>query len=364
MLRQTAKKGRDMSIVLVTGGSGFVGVHAILQLINAGHQVRTTVRHPDRNKDVLAMLREGGANGTEESGTEEPGIEKLAFFTADLTQDAGWREAVSGCDYVLHVASPLVAYVPDDENELIIPARDGTLRVLRAARDAGVKRVVVTSSMAAIGYGHAPQSQPFDETNWTNLEGGADVQPYVKSKTLAERAAWDFIAREGGGLELSVVNPVGIFGPALGPDFSGSIGIIKALLDGAMPAVPRIYFGLVDVRDVADLHLRAMTAHAAKGERFIAVAGEPMSMLEIARVLRKKLGTAARRVPRFQAPDWLVRLAARRSPMLGYAVPMLGKVRRSTSAKARSLLGWTPRGDEEIIVVTAESLLRLGLVKP
>jgi dihydroflavonol-4-reductase len=342
-----------MSTVLVTGGSGFIGVHTILQLLAAGHDVQTTVRHPDRNRDVLAMLRQGGA----------PSTEALSFFTADLTQDAGWRDAVDGCDYVLHVASPLVTYVPDDENELIIPAREGTLRVLRAARAAAVRRVVITSSMGAIAYGHPPQSAPFDETNWTNLDG-LDVQPYVKSKTLAERAAWDFVAREGGALELSVINPAGVFGPALGPDFSGSIDIIKALLDGRMPAVPRIYFGLVDVRDVADLHLRAMTSPAAKGERFIAVAGETMSILEIAKVLRRELGRAARRVPRFQAPDWVVRLAARHNPMLRYALPMLGKIRRATSAKAQKVLGWTPRGNDEMIVVTAESLIRLGLVKP
>ena len=341
-----------MSTVLVTGGSGFIGVHTILQLLAAGHDVRTTVRHPDRSRDVLAMLRQGGA----------PSTEALSFFTADLTQDAGWRDAVDGCDYVLHVASPLATYVPDDENELIIPAREGTLRVLRAARAAAVRRVVITSSMGAIGYGHPPQSAPFDETNWTNLDG-LDVQPYVKSKTLAERAAWEFVAREGGDLELSVINPTGVFGPVLGPDFSGSIDIIKALLDGRMPAVPRIYFGLVDVRDVADLHLRVMTAPAANGERFIAVAGETMSILEIAKVLRRELGSAARRVPRFQAPDWVVRLAARHNPMLRYALPMLGKVRRATSAKARQMLGWTPRGNEEIITSTAESLIKLGLVK-
>jgi len=343
-----------MSIVLVTGGSGFVGVHTILQLLAAGHEVRTTVRHPERNKDVLAMLREGGA----------PSAERLSFFTADLTQDAGWGEATAGCDYVLHVASPLSSSVPRDENELIIPARDGTLRVLRASREAGVKRVVITSSTAAVAYGHKPQSRPFDESNWTNLDGGAEVQPYVKSKTLAERAAWDFIAKDGGGLELSVVNPVGIFGPVLGPDFSGSIGIFKALLDGAMPAVPKIYFGLVDVRDVADLHLRAMTSPAAKGERFIAVAGETLSILDIARVLRHRMGAAAAKVPRFEAPNWVVRLAALRIPLLRDAQAQLGKVRHSSGAKARNTLGWTPRGNEEIIVSTAESLIRLGLVKP
>ncbi|MHB0768571.1 SDR family oxidoreductase [Bradyrhizobium sp. 5.13L] len=341
-----------MSTVLVTGGSGFVGIHVVLQLLAAGHAVRTTVRRPDRRDEVLAMLREGGAASPE----------TVSFFTADLTADGGWREAVAGCDYVLHVASPLSTSVPKDENEMIVPARDGTLRVLRAARDADVRRVVITSSLGAIGYGHQPREKPFDETDWTNLDG-PDVQPYIKSKTLAERAAWDFIAREGGGLELSVVNPAGIFGPVLGSDFSGSIEIVKSLLDGAMPAVPRVYFGVVDVRDVADLHLRAMTAPEAKGERFIAVSGEMMSILDIANGLRRELGPSARRVPRLQAPDWLVRLAATRIPLLRAVIPMLGRVRHSTSAKARSLLGWQPRSNHEAILATAESLIRLGLVK-
>ena len=341
-----------MSTVLVTGGSGFIAVHTILQLLAAGHRVRTTVRTADRSKDVLAMLRQGGA----------PSTDDVRFFTADLTSDAGWADAVVGCDYVLHVASPLPLGVPRDENELIIPAREGTLRVLRAARDADVKRVVVTSSFAAIGYGHQPRSRPSNETDWTNLDG-ADVQPYVKSKTLAERAAWDFIAREDGGLELSVVNPVGVFGPVLGPDYSGSITIIKMLMDGAMPATPKIHFGLVDVRDVADLHLRAMTSPAASGERFIAIAGEIMSLHQIALVLRDRLGASAARVPRFEAPNWLVRVAALGIPQLRDAMPQLGRIRPASNRKAVETLGWAPRPNEEIIIATAESLLKLGLVK-
>ena len=340
-----------MSTVLVTGGSGFIAVHTILQLLAAGHRVRTTVRTADRSKDVLAMLRQGGA----------PSTDDVRFFTADLTSDAGWADAVVGCDYVLHVASPLPLGVPRDENELIIPAREGTLRILRAARDADVKRVVVTSSFAAIGYGHQPRSRPSNETDWTILDG-ADVQPYVKSKTLAERAAWDFIAREGG-LELSVVNPVGVFGPVLGPDYSGSITIIKMLMDGAMPATPKIHFGLVDVRDVADLHLRAMTSPAASGERFIAIAGEIMSLHQIALVLRDRLGASAARVPRFEAPNWLVRVAALGIPQLRDAMPQLGRIRPASNRKAVETLGWAPRPNEEIIIATAESLLKLGLVK-
>src|ERR1700756_3436153 len=187
-------------LVLVTGGSGFIGAHCILQLLQAGYRVRTTVRSLHREADVRAMLKVGGIDAGD----------RLTFIAADLLKDEGWPEAVASCSYVLHVASPFPPSVPKDENELIVPARDGTLRVLRAARDAGVRRVVLTSSFAAIGYGHPPQDAPFDETTWTDPNGD-DVLPYVKSKALAERAAWDFIAKEGGSLELSVVNPVGVF---------------------------------------------------------------------------------------------------------------------------------------------------------
>jgi dihydroflavonol-4-reductase len=342
-----------MSTVLVTGGSGFVGAHIVLRLLAQNHKVRTTVRNPARKLDVLAMLAAGGA----------PAGADIAFYTADLNDDAGWNRAVEGCDYVMHVASPLPPHVPKDENELILPAREGTLRVLCAARDCGVKRVVLTSSFAAIGYGHKPRLEPFDESDWTDL-GGADVQPYVRSKALAERAAWDFIAREGGKLELAAINPVAILGPVLGGDFSASIAIVAALLNGSVPVAPKIHFGVVDVRDVADLHLRAMTDPAAGGERFLAVAGEPLSILDIAQVLRQQLGARARRVPRFEVPDWLVRLAARPIPRLRDAVPLLGKVRRASSAKAMTRLGWTPRAVDETIVATAESLLRFSLVNP
>ncbi|HEU4758628.1 MAG TPA: aldehyde reductase, partial [Dehalococcoidia bacterium] len=283
-----------MSTVLVTGGSGFIGSHCILQLLAAGHQVRTTVRSLTREAGVRAMLKEGGAG---------PGG-NLTFAAADLERDAGWPEAAAGCEYVLHVASPFPQTIPKDENELIGPAREGALRVLRAARDAGVKRVVLTSSFAAVGYGHPLRQAPYDEASWTDPDGG-DVRPYVKSKTLAERAAWDFIAKEGGGLELTAVNPVGVFGPVLGPDFSTSILMVQRLMDGSVPGCPRIYFGVVDVRDVADLHLRAMTHPAARGERFIAVAGDFMTMRDIARTLKKRMGAAARRVPTLQLPDFV-----------------------------------------------------------
>jgi dihydroflavonol-4-reductase len=213
---------------------------------------------------------------------------------------------------------------------------------------------VLTSSFAAIGYSTPPVGRPFDETDWTNPND--NVTAYVKSKTLAERAAWDFIAREGGALELSVVNPVGVFGPVLGPDYSTSIQIVKRLMEGSVPGCPRISFGIVDVRDVADLHLRAMTNPAAKGERFLAVAGEFMTMLEIAQLLKARMGPAAKKVPTRELPNWMVRLASVFDPSLKQITPELGKFKRSTNEKSKRVLNWSPRSNEEAIISTAKSL--------
>ena len=338
--------------VLVTGGTGFIGAHCILQLLQQGYNVRTTVRSLKREADVRAMLKVGGADASA----------PIAFHQADLMNDAGWAEAVAGADYVLHVASPFPPTIPQHEDELIVPARDGALRVLKASRDASVKRVVLTSSFAAIGYGQPLQQKPFDETNWTNPNGD-DVRAYTKSKTIAEKAAWDWVKAEGGALELSVVNPVGVFGPVLGPDYSTSILLIQRLMDGAMPGCPRLYFGVVDVRDVADLHLRCMTNPAAKGERFLAVAGDFMSIVEIAKTLRARLGDAAKRVPKSQIPDFVVHLASMRDPAVKQILPELGKYKNGTNAKAVRVLGWQPRSREDACVATAESLIALGLLK-
>jgi dihydroflavonol-4-reductase len=322
-----------------------------LQLLSAGYRVRATVRDLKRESDVRATLKAGGA---------DPG-DRVSFFAADLLSDTGWREAADGCEYVLHVASPLPADAVENEDDLIVPARDGTLRVLRAARDAGVKRVVVTSSFAAMGYGHPSRTTPYDETVWTDLSG-QDVNAYAKSKTLAERAAWDFVAQTDGTLELATVNPVVVFGPALGPDYSTSIFVAKSLLDGTIPLVPRLYFGIVDVRDVAELHVRAMTHPAARGQRFLACAGDFMSLREIALVLKQRMGEHARKVPTREAPEWLMRLIATRSRRAKALLPELGKMKNGTSEKARQLLGWMPRSNEDAIVATGESLVRLGLV--
>ena len=329
--------------VLVTGGTGFVAAHCIRQLLDAGHTVRTTVRSPGREQEVRAAL-----------GPDD----QVEIVVADLISDDGWPAAVAGCEYVLHVASPFPARVPKHEDDLIVPARDGALRVLRAARAAGVRRVVLTSSFAAIGYGHPDQEQAYTEQDWTDL-AGPGVSAYAKSKTLAERAAWDFTA--GGSLELAVVNPVGVFGPVLGPTLSTSMSAIQRMLNGGVPVLPHVSYSLVDARDVADLHLRAMTDPAAAGERVLAVAGEPMWMSDLARVLRDRVGV---KVTTRVAPDLLVRLVSRADPALRAFTADLGKVKRASADKARRVLGWRPRGNEELIVDCARGLIDRGLVKP
>lgn len=333
-----------MTKVLVTGGSGFLGGHCILALLKSGFEVRTTIRDLSKEKNVRAALRDG-CGGTDS---------RLSFYAADLAKDAGWSKAVSGCDYVLHVASPFPRTAPRDEKELIVPARDGALRVLRAAREGGVKRVVLTSSFAAIGYGHAPTDVPYDETSWTDLDAPG-VTAYAKSKTLAERAAWDFVDQHGG-LELTVVNPVGILGPALGSDYGTSLAVIADLLQGKLPLLPRVSAGVVDARDIVDLHIRAMTNESAAGQRFVGTAGL-MSLPDMAAILKQGFGAEARRVSTRTLPDWVVRLAARFDDNARLAIPMLGRPHRATSAKAEKLLGWMPRPKEEAVLAAGRSIL-------
>ncbi|HEX8123646.1 MAG TPA: aldehyde reductase [Solirubrobacteraceae bacterium] len=332
-------------LVLVTGGSGFIGAHCIKRLHADGYRVRTTVRSLEREAEVRGMVGDG----------------PLEFAVADLNDDAGWAEAVAGCAYVLHVASPFPLGVPKHEDELIVPARDGALRVLRAARDAGVRRVVLTSSFAAIGYGHDDTEQVADERRWTDV-AGPNVGAYAKSKTLAERAAWDFVESEGGSLELAAVNPVAVLGPLLGPDASTSVELVKRLIDGSMPGTPKVAFGIVDVRDVADLHVRAMTAPEAAGERFLAIGEDFRWASELAEWLREALPERAKKIPKRALPNVLVRVASVFDGSLRQLVPELGRRKRATNEKARTVLGWRPRTDREATVATAESLLALGLV--
>ncbi|ORE97528.1 aldehyde reductase [Aurantimonas sp. 22II-16-19i] len=324
-----------MACILVTGGSGFVGSHCIAQLLAAGHGVRATVRSLSREAEIGAMLARAGVDGAD----------RLSLFAADLEDDAGWDVAVAGCEYVLHVASPFPASVPADPQELIRPARDGALRVLRAGVSAGVRRLVLTSSFAAVGYGHVVEGRPYDERDWTDVTG-PDAHPYIQSKAIAERAAWDFMKAHGGDTELAVVNPVGIFGPALGPSLSTSVDMIRQMLAGEIAEAPRLHFGAVDVRDVADLHLRAMVHPAAAGERFLATGGDT-SLIAIAAMLREAFPAFADRLPTREGSG-----ASSEPP-----VP-----RSASSEKAQRLFGWTPRPVREAIVASAESLLELGLI--
>jgi nucleoside-diphosphate-sugar epimerase len=337
--------------VLVTGGSGFIGGYCIAQALGEGWNVRTTVRNLAREPEVRETLAKVA-----------PNLDALSFHAADLNADGGWAAAVEGCTHVLHVASPLPTTTPKSDDDLIRPARDGALRVLRAARDAGVERVVLTSSTAAITYGlDRSAREPMDETRWTD-PAHPDTSAYIRSKTLAERAAWQFMATEGGAMELATINPGAVLGPVLGSNFSASIDIVRKLMNGDFPGSPRMGFPLVDVRDIADLHMRALTSPNAAGQRF-AGAGAFLWLGEVARILRDDLGQAARRVPTGGLPSWLVRVLANFDPVVRTVAFELDMERPVSSEKARRLLGWTTRPERDSILDTARSLIREGVVK-
>ena len=344
--------------ILVTGGSGYIATHLILQLLEAGHTVRTTVRSLAREPSVRESLTAAGLPASSS--------ERLSFVAADLSADAGWAEAARDCSHVHHVASPFPLELPKHEDELIVPAREGTLRVLRAARDAAVRRVIMTSSYAAVGYGWpAGRAEVFTEEDWSVIDGskGVQVPPYQKSKTIAERAAWEFMEKEGEGMELVVVNPVGVFGPVLGKDVGTSVQVVKKLMEGSIPGCPQVSFGVVDVRDIADLHIRAMNDPNAKGKRFLGVADDGvLSFLDIAKIIKAKRPEHAKKVPTIQLPNFLLRLIAWFDPSVRQILPELGRKITISNEKAKSQLGWKPRSPEESIVDTADSLLKGGLI--
>ncbi|MCD7441142.1 aldehyde reductase [Streptomyces lincolnensis] len=340
-----------MARVLVTGGTGFIGSWCVTALLDAGHTVRTTVRDLRREPALRSWL--GAAAPFDD--------DRLTVVRADLEHPDGWDEAVADCDFVLHVASPTLRRTPANDDELVVPAREGVLRVLRAARDAGVRRVVLTSAFGAVGIGHPRRSTPFTEEDWTDVDG--DIPPYQRSKTLAERAAWQFVGEEGGGLEMAAVHPVAVLGPLLGPDDPPSLRLVRRMLEGRVPACPPFGMGFVDVRDVADLHLRAMTDPAAAGERFLAVAGHSLRVVEIAGILRDRLGQRAAQVPTRELPVWLARALGAVNPELRLLRHQLGRDLDATSTKAEKLLGWQARPIEDTVAETAESLLAHGIGK-
>jgi len=321
---------QNKTTVLVTGGTGFLGIHTVLQLLQQGYEVRTTLRSLAKKDSIIKALKEGGISD----------FSHLSFFEADLTRDSNWNDAVKGCDYVLHVASPFPAQDPEDENELIIPARDGALRVLKASREAKVKRVVLTSSFAAVGYSNTMKEHTFTEDDWTDLN--ADLPAYIKSKTVAEKAAWEFIEKEGNGLELSVINPVGIFGPSLGGISSASLDIaVSGILNGNMEYTPTFTMGIVDVRDAADIHIRAMLHPDASGQRFIATAEGVMSFYDVAELFKRERLQYTARIQKLEP---------------------IGRefYKDISNEKATTILNWNPRSREEALLASADSLMAVS----
>lgn len=329
--------------VLVTGGTGFVAGWCIVELLQRGYAVRTTLRDLSKEPSVRAAVASGGASS-----------DRLTCVAADLTREQGWDAAVAGCDYALHVASPLGRSAARDPEELIGPARGGTLRVLRAATDAGVKRVVMTSAAAAARPPHRSQ-RISDETVWTDPHD-RKFDAYRLSKILAERAAWDFVAALGKPTVLTTILPSAVFGPVLTTEKLGSVLIIHGLLHGRPPRIPRFGFWVVDVRDLAAVHIRAMTSPEAAGQRFLA-AGEFMWMEEIARTLRAELGSLARKVPTRRAPDAAIRLLALFKPQTRMLALDLGRRNELTTEKARRVLGFSARPASTTLVDCARSLL-------
>ena len=312
--------------VLVTGGSGYLASNCILGLLKEGYHVRTTLRTMEKKDQLLAALSAGGVTS----------FDCLKLLQAELGSDDNWIDAIRGCAYVLHVASPFPAAEPEDENEVIVPAREGTLRVLKIASEEGVKRVVLTSSFAAVGLSTDPKGHLFSEKDWTDVN--TPLRAYIKSKVVAERAAWDFIDNHGGDLELTVINPVAIFGPVFGDNYSASIGhVLKGLIEGQITQTPPFTLNVVDVRDVAEIHITAMTHPAAKGERFLAGTSQAMSFYDIAELIRSERPALAEKIAELKplSQDLYIHLSCE---------------------KARIMLGWNPRAREASLLSSLDTL--------
>nr|WP_137678638.1 NAD-dependent epimerase/dehydratase family protein [Parerythrobacter lutipelagi] len=336
--------------VLVTGGTGYIAGELIRQLLSKGWKVHATVRNKAKSEDALRQ-RVG-----------DPDDDSFKVFEAELMSDKGWAEAMSGCTHCAHVASPIAVSTPKHEDEMIVPAREGTLRALRFAKSAGVKRFVQTSSMAAVAYGRDEKVYTVDENDWTDVDH-PDVYPYVKSKTIAERAARDWVTAEGGDMEFVSVNPSMVLGPVDDPDFSPSVEAVKQVLDGSMPMAPDLGFAIVDTRDCAELHLRCLEEPGLINERFLA-SGRFMKIIEIAEVIRKALPPEqTKKVPKRIMPNWMVSVLSLFNPGVKSIKGEIGKTRNTDATHAKERLGWETRSAEESIIDCAKSLIEKGVVK-
>ena len=337
-----------METVLVTGGTGFIGLHCLQQLLDKGYKVRTTIRSESRKQEVMDAMKKHSSN-----------CENLEFFIADLLNDDGWKEAVEGSKYVLHVASPFFLGEPENEDVFIKPAVEGTLRVLKACADADVQKVVLTSSFAAVGYGHSREKEVYTEEDWSRVDG--EISPYAKSKTLAEKAAWEFVEslEESKKFELTVINPVAVTGPMLTNDIGSSNDFLLKLISGSMPACPKIHMGYIDVRDVAKAHIFSMTEEKTNGERII-VSENEMFFAEVGKTLNE---AGFKKSPTKEMPNFLVKIM---SLFVGELKTLLSALNRKgdiDKTKAKSFFNWDYISTEQSVTETARQLQDMGLTK-
>ena len=337
-----------METVLVTGGTGFIGLHCLQQLLDKGYKVRTTIRSESRKQEVLEAMKKHSSN-----------CENLEFYIADLLKDDGWKEAVEGSKYVLHVASPFFLGEPENEDVFIKPAVEGTLRVLKACADADVQKVVLTSSFAAVGYGHPREKEVYTEEDWSSVDG--EISAYAKSKTLAEKAAWEFVENleESKKFDLTVINPVAVTGPMLTSDIGSSNDFLLKLISGSMPACPKIHMGYIDVRDVAKAHIFSMTEEKTNGERII-VSENEMYFAEVGKTLNE---AGFKKSPTKELPNFLVKIM---SFFVGELKTLLSALDRKgdiDKTKAERFFNWEYISTEQSVTETAQQLQEMGLTK-
>jgi len=335
-----------MKKVLVTGATGFIGLHCIHQLLNQGYAVNGSLRSPKRKDEIIEALK-----------NKNTPIENLNLFVFNLTEDNGWDEGMQGCDYLLHIASPLSVKAYDDDF-FVKPAVAGVKRAFKFAKKHNIKKVVLTSSVAAI-IETDEEKEYFDENDWSDIDC-REISSYAKSKTMAERAAWDFIKEHQNPFELAVINPALVTGPSLTGDLGESNKAIEMVVTGKMPVAIPMNFGFVDVRDVATAHILAMQNESSNGERF-ALSEKDLSYKEIAKILRDN---GFKKAPRISVPIWIAKFLANFNKELKIAVPFMGKTRSlSKTSKAKDVLGWDPRPAEESIIDVANQIKEMGLIK-